>query len=202
MKPRILLIIFILIIVALIAVSVIFYIKFKKQALESVRLSEEKTTEVRRVIPKVTNIKVKLLFTSEEAPLLFIEEKEILTGDNIEDQCYDTIQELIKGPTSKKLIPTLPPEAKLNSLFITPDGTAFVDFSKEIIKEQSGGTEQELLALYSIVNTIILNFPSIKKVQILVNEMQKETLNGHIFIGVPLTYNKSLMSTEQNINLK
>jgi spore germination protein GerM len=202
MKPRILLIIFILIIVALIAVSVIVYIKFKKQALESVRLSEEKTTEVRRVIPKVTNIKVKLLFTSEEAPLLFIEEKEILTGDNIEDQCYDTIQELIKGPTSKKLIPTLPPEAKLNSLFITPDGTAFVDFSKEIIKEQSGGTEQELLALYSIVNTIILNFPSIKKVQILVNEMQKETLNGHIFIGVPLTYNKSLMSTEQNINLK
>ncbi len=195
MKPKTLIIIFIIILLALIITSVFYYFKFKKEA-NVIKTTPEELPK--RIIQKVTTIKIKLLFTSEEEPLLYIEERQINTSDDIEDQCYDTIQELIKGPESIKLISTIPKETKLNSLFITPDGTAFVDFSKEIIAEQSGGTEQELIAIYSIVNTLILNFPSIKKVQILINERQQETFNGHIYIGIPLIYNKNLMKTDAN----
>lgn len=196
MKPKTLLILFAIIILILIISSVIFYLKFRKEAVRSSQLIARNQEVITRIIPKVKNLKIKLLFTSEQQPLLYIEEREIMTGENIEDQCYNTIQELIKGPSSNNFIPTLPQEGKLNSLFITPDGTAFVDLSKGIIKEQSGGTEEELLAIYSIVNTIILNFPSIKKVQILIDDKQQETFNGHIYIGVPLTFNKRLMETE------
>lgn len=196
MRPKTLLILFAIVIIILIIFSVFFYLKFRKEAERGAKLIAWDQKSSTRIIQKVKNLKIKLLFTSEQQPLLYLEEREIMTGENIEDQCYDTIQELIKGPLSKNLIPTLPQEGEINSLFITPDGTAFVDLSKEIIKEQSGGTEEELLAIYSIVNTIILNFPSIKKVQILIDDRQQETFNGHIYIGIPLTLNKRLMGTE------
>jgi len=146
-----------------------------------------------RSSPKTKELKVKLLFSAEDMPYLKAEEHLIKTGDSIDEQCFDTILELIKGPKSSNLLPTIPEGTHLKALFLSEDGEAFVDFSNELVSNSINGSEEELLTIYSIVNTLILNFPMIKKVQILVENKERETLNGHVYIGIPLKYNAKLM---------
>lgn len=146
-----------------------------------------------RVAEKNTALKAKLLFSSDDQAYLIPEERKILTGTKLDDQCVDVVVELIKGPSNEHLISTLPKETKLKSLFITPEGNAYVDFSNELAANHIGGTEEEMLTIYSITNTILINFPSIKKVQILIDNKQRDTLNGHLYIGIPLTFNHKIM---------
>lgn len=43
-----------------------------------------------------------------------------------------------------------------------------------------------MMAVYSIVNTIAVNFPRIKLVKLTINGKDAETLNGHIDLRKPL----------------
>ncbi|OGF58997.1 MAG: hypothetical protein A2Y62_21165, partial [Candidatus Fischerbacteria bacterium RBG_13_37_8] len=171
MRPKLLLILFALILIATISVSLILYFNYKKQAVQHQIVYETPAIEtIRNSMPKTTAMNIKLLFGSDERPVLMLEERQITTGEKLPEQCYDTIMELIKGPASEKLYPTIPQDTKVNSLFITEQGSVFIDFSNEIVTNHTGGTDEELLTVYSIVNTIMMNFPQIKKVQILINE--------------------------------
>jgi hypothetical protein len=44
------------------------------------------------------------------------------------------------------------------------------------------GSHEELMAVYSVVQTVMANFPEAKRVRILVNGEPAETLAGHINI--------------------
>ncbi|MBI2413352.1 MAG: GerMN domain-containing protein [Deltaproteobacteria bacterium] len=63
---------------------------------------------------------------------------------------------------------------------------ASIDFSKEVSEDHPGGSTGEILTIYSIVNTVALNFPEIEEVQILIQGRKEETLKGHIDISQPL----------------
>lgn len=99
---------------------------------------------------------------------------------------------LIKGPRGA-LARTLPPETRLNALFITPDGTACVDLSKEIASHHPGGIVTELLTVYSIVNSLILNVPQIEAVKFLVEGRESASLAGHLDISSPFKANMLLI---------
>lgn len=71
--------------------------------------------------------------------------------------------------------------------------TATVDFSPEIVNNHPGGSVGEILTVYSIVNTIALNFPDAKEVQILVDGKKEKTLAGHIDLSFPLTPDKKIL---------
>ena len=70
---------------------------------------------------------------------------------------------------------------------------AFLNFSKEISERHPGGSSAELQTIYSIVNTVTLNFPDIKKVQLLIEGKKVNTLAGHIDISFPLSQDKDLI---------
>ena len=95
------------------------------------------------------------------------------------------IRELIKGSRNEGISP-IPVKTKLRELFITDEGIAFVDFSKEIQENQFFGSAGEIAAVFSIVNTLTYNFKSIKRVFILIEGREKETLGGHIDLKRPL----------------
>jgi germination protein M len=89
------------------------------------------------------------------------------------------IEELIKGPLSKELYPTIPFDTKVNSVTIK-EGLATVDFSKEIItnvEQIPHSSMTENLAIYSIVNTLT-NFEEIKKVKITVEGKDSGQIDG------------------------
>jgi spore germination protein GerM len=125
---------------------------------------------------------VTLFFLSEEDSLLHPETREITAGDSPVGEATATVQELIRGSQKGYLSP-FPPETELRQLFITKDGIAYVDFSKEFMDKHPSGSSAELATVYSIVNTLAYNFKPVKKVFILVEGGEKETLGGHINLG-------------------
>jgi spore germination protein GerM len=129
-------------------------------------------------------IKVALFFLSEEDTFLHPEEREISADSSIVHQAKQTIEELIKGSESGYVSP-FPPETKLRELFITGEGIAYVDFSREIWEKHLAGSSAEISTIYSIVNSLTYNFKSIKRVFILIEGREKETLGGHINLSQP-----------------
>jgi spore germination protein GerM len=128
--------------------------------------------------------KVSLFFLAEEDDLLHPEVREI-KADSVIHQAKLVIRELIKGSRNGGISP-IPVKTKLRELFITDEGIAFVDFSKEIQENQFFGSAGEIAVVFSIVNTLAYNFKSIKRVFILIDGREKETLGGHIDLKRPL----------------
>lgn len=100
-------------------------------------------------------------------------------------------EQLVAGPESGGLRPALPTDTQVASVFAAPDGTVFVDFK---ISESVGmGSTEELLALYSIVNTVLLDDEAARRVVVLINGRQRETLAGHLDTSVPLSARPDLI---------
>ena len=125
---------------------------------------------------------VTLFFLSEEDSLLHSEEREILAGPSIVAEATQTIEALIRGSEEGYVNP-LPPETRLRQFFVTKEGVAYVDFSKEFMETHPSGSSAELGTVYSIVNTLAYNFKPIKRIYILVEGSEKETLGGHIYLN-------------------
>ncbi len=86
-----------------------------------------------------------------------------------------------------------PEGARVLEVFLTARGVAYVSLSPEAAGIE-GGTTPELLAVYSLVNTIVTNFASIKRVQILVGDRMVDTLAGHVDLSRPLGPDFSLLA--------
>ena len=84
------------------------------------------------------------------------------------------------------LVSAIPAETRLRDVFITERGDAFVDISGEISSRHSGGTLDEIFTVYTIVNALTVNLPAIKRVQILVDGKEVDTLAGHVDLRHPL----------------
>jgi len=67
----------------------------------------------------------------------------------------------------------------VRAVFLAADGTAYVDLSNDLLSDFEPGIQTETLAIYSMVNSITANLPSVKRVQFLVQGQEVETLDGH-----------------------
>jgi len=68
--------------------------------------------------------------------------------------------------------------------FLAPDGTAYVDLANDVLSEFPPGIETETLAIYSLVDSIAMNIPSVKRVKFLIQGQEVETLDGHADLTV------------------
>lgn len=120
---------------------------------------------------------VQLWFSDSQGQKLIVEEREI---SKVEGIARATINELIKGPSmDSDLLPTIPVGTVLRDINVKSDGLIIVDFSKELITNHIGGSTAETLTVYSIVNTLT-QFPTVDRVQFLVEGQYVETLTGHM----------------------
>jgi spore germination protein GerM len=76
-------------------------------------------------------------------------------------------------------------------VFVTDQGDAYVDLSREITANHPGGTLSEILTVYAVVNSLTANLPAIRSVQLLVEGKEVATLAGHVDLRRPLTKNLS-----------
>ena len=98
------------------------------------------------------------------------------------------IEALIQGPETG-LVRTLPKTGKVAAVFITQDGTAYVDLDESIRKDHPGGSRTELLTVYSIVNSVVLNIAEVDSVKLLIGGQEVDTLAGHISLNSPIEAN-------------
>jgi germination protein M len=135
---------------------------------------------------------VLLYFSDADGEYLVAERREIIEKGELEEEAKETMNELIKGPKGK-LFWTLPRTTRLIGLRIDKQGVAKVDFSKALTKDHPGGSSAEMMILYSIVNSLTVNFPQIKRVQILIEGKFEESIAGHISIREPFSRNAGLI---------
>jgi spore germination protein GerM len=136
-----------------------------------------------------------LYFSDSNGEYLIGEKREILKKNDVKEEAKETIIELIKGPKGK-LTPTLPPKTKLLAIQLNEEGVAKVNFNKSLSKDHPGGSSAEIMTTYSIVNSLTLNFPKIKQVQILVEGKPIETIAGHLSLKQPISSNPSLIKRQ------
>ena len=127
---------------------------------------------------------VHLYFADKENSFLIAEERVLLRSDDPAEFGKTIIESLIRGP-QEELMRTIPAEAALRALYVTQDGTAYVDFTEAVKENHPGGSKSELMTIYSIVNSLILNIPEIDAVKILIGGTESMTLAGHIDLRFP-----------------
>lgn len=129
-------------------------------------------------------VMVKLYFANSESTGLEVEQRKIVVNPNQELGRY-VVEELIKGPLSDSLKKTVPPETKVLDIKVV-DKVCYVDFSSDFILKHSGGTSQELLTIYSIVNSLT-SLDGIEKVQFLIDGEKQTSFKGTIDFSVQFT---------------
>jgi len=138
---------------------------------------------------------VLLYFSDREGEYLIGERREILKKNALREEAKETVVELIKGPEGK-LLRTLPPRTKLLNLQINDAGLAKVNFSEALSKDHPGGSSAEMMTVYSVVNSLSLNFPQIKRVQILIDGKPIETITGHLSLKQPVSPKPELIKRQ------
>ena len=133
-----------------------------------------------------------LYFSSKDGERLIPESREIMNEPDSVSRAKRAIMDLINGPLEQGLR-TIPQDTKLRELYIDKYGQAYIDFSKEIAQNHPGGVWEEMLTVYSVVNTLVFNFSEIKSVKFLIEGKEAETLAGHIDIERPFKENISII---------
>ena len=94
------------------------------------------------------------------------------------------VEALIKGP-QKGLVRTIPVGTGLSAIFIDSEKVCYIDLSAAVKEHHPGGSNSEMLTIYSIVNSLILNVSEIKQVKVLIDGNEAPTLAGHISLQDP-----------------
>lgn len=154
---------------------------------------EAPKTEASQSAPETPTKTVSLFFLRESDGRLAAEERPIAADASLAREAEEVLAELIKGPTGE-LVATVPAETKLGRIFVTKEGTAYVDFSRALVDNHPSGTAAEIATVYAVVNSLTYNFKSIKRVFILIDGEERETLNGHIELDRPFLPDYSVVA--------
>jgi hypothetical protein len=153
------------------------------------------TPEARR------SINVKLFFEAEDRSGLALEERVVHYHSDLPRQLRVVLQELIRGSRTGLGSP-IDPQTRILDVLVSARGVAYVDLSPEVIPADAAGSHAELLTVYSIVNTLTVNFPVVTRVQIIVGDQAIETLAGHVDLSQPLTPNMAMLAAARTVPLE
>lgn len=101
------------------------------------------------------------------------------------------LEELLRGPLPAGCARPLPAGVRLLGIDVS-DGVARVDFSRELVANFRGGSDNEGAAVYAIVNTLT-SLRGIERVAILVEGRRIDSIGGHLLINGPLAFDGELV---------
>ncbi len=135
---------------------------------------------------------VELYYESPDM-LLVPERRDVPLPENPAGAIPVVVRELLKGSANAAVPRLFPADAVVRAAYFLPDGTVIVDLGGQTLTDGwPTGSHQELMAAYSLVQTIAANFPEAKRVRILLNGAPAETLGGHVSLARALVPMPSL----------
>lgn len=143
--------------------------------------------------PAVPRIKATLYFASEDGMRLVPAEVEVALAEGVVAQARSIVEAQLSAEAPSPLLSTIPKGAALRGIFISQRNEAFVDLDPAIRSAHPGGTLQELMTVYTIVNVLLTNLPNLREVQILIGGQEVDTLAGHVDLRRPLRKNEGLI---------
>lgn len=140
----------------------------------------------------VPHIIATLYYGTPDGQALAAVKREVALGEGPRAQGRQILQsELDAAPAP--YVSLIPPGTTLRAFYITERGDAFVDLSPEVSTMHPGGSTNELLTVYAIVNAVTGNLSSVERVQILIDGKQADTLAGHVDLRRPFERDTSLV---------
>lgn len=138
-------------------------------------------------VDPMAHVTVTVYFPAAGGEGLVGETREIFQTAAPGDRAKQVIADLIEGPLTEGALRALPAGTQLRQVYvIDAEGVAWLDFTAELKESLSGGSLQELLTVYAIVNSVVLNVPEIQRVGFLINGQPTESLGGHMDLSQPL----------------
>jgi hypothetical protein len=144
------------------------------------------------VVADARRIRATLFCVADDGSHLISADREVPFGATPGEQARHILEaqvaaQVAAGPAG--CVSPIPAGVTVRNLFITPSGDAYADVSREIITGHPGGSLNEALTVYALVNALTVNLPELTAVQILVDGKEVDTIAGHIDVRRPLTRN-------------
>ena len=126
---------------------------------------------------------------------LVAERHELAVGEAATERIAAVVEALLAGPRGAALSAPLPEGVGIRQIYLGEGGTAFLDIeSVEGAPPPAAGSQREMLTVYSLVNSVVLNFDDIDQLVLLWNGRQLETFGGHLDTMRPLVANPDLIA--------
>jgi hypothetical protein len=90
------------------------------------------------------------------------------------------------APAPNERVSAIPKGTTVRAVYLTDTHQAYVDLGGAIATGQTGGSLDEALTVYAIVNAVITNLPDITGVQLLIDGKEVDSLAGHLDLRAPL----------------
>jgi hypothetical protein len=146
----------------------------KKKSGPSANLNVENKVAVRTV---------RLYYESEQM-MLVPEPRNVPLPENPAAAVPMVVRELMKGPATPAGLRLFPADTVVRAAYLLPEGTVIVDLGGQTLAQGWGtGSHQELMAAYSLVQSVTANFQEARRVRILLNGTPAETLGGHVSLA-------------------
>ncbi len=133
-------------------------------------------------------IRARLFYVSDDGLRLVAVEREVPVGGTTLLQARRIVEAQLEAVPAPLLNP-VPAGTSLRAIYLSDRGEAFVDLSSEVTNGHSGGTLDEVLTVYAVVDALTANLPAVAAVQILVGGHEVDTLAGHVDLRRPLAKN-------------
>ncbi len=129
-------------------------------------------------------IQATLFYVSEDGVRLVPVTREVLFGATPAEQAQRIVEAQVQTPEG--MVSAIPAGTIVRGVFLTEAQEAYVDVGGAITTGHTGGSLDEALAVYAIVNAITFNLPDVVGVQILIEGKEVDTLAGHLDLRFPL----------------
>ena len=136
---------------------------------------------------------VTLFFSDANERFLIPEKRFISREKEPEEQAQEMIKALLTG-SKTGLIATFPEKVELQGVKMEGGDMLLVNFREGLTVNHPGGSAAEMATIYSLTNTLTVNIPVIKRVKILIEGKERESLKGHIGLKNPFTINQELIA--------
>ncbi len=141
---------------------------------------------------ETAHITATLFYASSDGRALVPVKRDVPLASGVVEQGRQILlTELQAAP--QPYIKVIPDGTTLRAFYVTDRGDAFVDLGPEIVRAHPGGSMNELLTVYALVNAITTNLPAVQRVQLLVDGKEVDAIAGHVDIRRPLNRDTSLV---------
>lgn len=145
-------------------------------------------------VPDVEPIERTLYFPGEGGRL-YGESRMLSPAGDLEQQIQGLVTSLLAGPQNTSLRSPMPESIRLRRAYLTGEDTVVLDLESPGGAEPPAvGSQREMLMVYSLVDTLVLNLDEIERVMLLWNGQQRHTLGGHLDTSRPLIANVALVA--------
>lgn len=126
---------------------------------------------------------------------LFPEERRLPPLEDPEQMVRAVASEVLKGPQGEGLHAPLAGEVEVVSVYLSEERVAYIDLGSADPDPPASGSLREMLAVYSLVNSVLANVPEVRAVALLWNGRQRATFAGHLDTGRPLVADNELVGS-------